>query len=274
MKKKQLLLLILTMMLLPMTVVAQSSDAAYPIGSDWTNDSPDNEDKGLAVSIGIERYTDPEYGGGCGRIYVYDRATGNDILRANLYYAGKGLNGNMGNGIYYFKVKTNNGKTGQLGLKKNKDADLVFVSATGIMEGQPFLKESLWRREGCGHYVDPTPQANNERELLSLLREADKDPDISTPGFGNRRLYINSHAKLDPSKPKYAKPKGTVAVVIRNSRSIKATKNGDLKPGKTLLVVDEYDGWCQVRLGESTFGWVPLSAVTLTNVQGTAAVIK
>lgn len=180
----------------------------------------------------------------------------------------------MGNGIYYFKVQTNNGKTGTVGLKKNKDADLVFVSATGIMEGQPFLKETLWRREGCGHYVDPTPQANNERELLSLLREADKDPDISTPGFGNRRQYINAHAKLNPLKPKYAKPKAKVAVDVRKTRNKNAASLGKLKVGQTLPVVDEYDGWCHVRISEREFGWVPLSAVTLTNTQGTAAVIK
>lgn len=82
---KQLLFLILTLMILPLTASAQSCDAAYPIGSDWTNESPGNENEGLTVRIGIERYTDPEYGGGCGGIRVYDNATGNDILEANFY---------------------------------------------------------------------------------------------------------------------------------------------------------------------------------------------
>lgn len=268
MKKIHIFIIIMALALMPIAVCAQSCDGAYPAGSDWTNDSPGNEDEGLAVGVAIERYTDPEYNGGCGKIFVYDKKTGKDVFEANLFYAGKGLKGNIGNGIYYFDVKTVNGKTGRIGVKKDADANLVFVTATGVMEGQPFLSESLWRREGCGRYVDPTPQANNDKELLEMLRLADQDPDISTPGFGDRKLFIRAHSGLIPDRVVYAKPKGQEQVNIRKSYN-NPVSLGPLKVGQTLPVVDEYNGWCQVRMGEREFGWVPLKDVTLTNETAT-----
>ena len=103
---------------------------------------------------------------------------------------------------------------------------------------------------------------SSEKELLDALRLSLKDPRADVEGFGNLRQFINAHAKLDPNKPKYAKPKGTGSINIREKANATAAKIGELKAGETVLVTDEFNGWCQIKTNEKQTGWVSLSVVT------------
>ena len=117
---------------------------------------------------------------------------------------------------------------------------------------------------GNGAAYDPTPYATTNKELLEALKEGIANGS-RLEGFGNVRQFITAHTNLTSGKMKYAKCKGTSSINIRKSGEANAEKIAELKPGTTLLVFDEYDGWCQVRLNENQHGWVSLSVVTLTN---------
>ena len=210
----------------------------------------------------------------CGSFTVIDNKTEKTLVEGTLYYDGKGLTTNyLPSGVYFFKVKTTNGQTSRFGLrrivKKSGDGYIVtlkYESVTGALQNHPFLKETLGSAPGSiGRYADTTPDAYTEKELLQALR--DSDPEAAVYGFGNRRQYIAAHAGLNPSKTKYAKPKGTSSINIRGRGIATANKVGELQPGQTLPVVDEYNGWCQVCIADNKFGWVSLSVVTLTNTQ-------
>lgn len=252
---------------------AQSCDAAYPEGN-WINELPGVDDeRPYYVDISVHRVTeiDKEHQNrrNCGYMVVTDNKTEKTIYEGHLNYAGKGFENGLGNGKYYFKVNTSNGQEHVLELKKTGDG-LQMVSLTGPMGNHAFLKESCFQAPLNGSWTPATIEPTTESELLESLKDAlndyDKDRiDYRTRGFGNVRQYINTHAKLDPTKPKYLKPKGTGSINIRNSRSTTAAKVGELKPGQTLLVLDEFDGWCQAQLDANKSGWVSLSVVTLTN---------
>lgn len=281
--QKQIILIFGAIILLPITASAQSCDAAYPENI-WVNEWEGWTDaRPYGVEIEVKRVTEPNAENhnrqDCGYITVVDNKTQKTILSGYLTYCCKGLNNNMSNGIYFFNIAASDGTTPKIGLKRTKDG-MEMVSMTGAMANHPFIKEKFFEMPGrSGTWIPVGAYATTEKELLDNLRGALKDYDKDraaerTRGFGNVRTYINAHAKLNPLKPKYAKPKANVAIDVRKTRNKNAASLGKLKVGQTLPVVDEYDGWCQVRISESEFGWVPLSAVTLTNVQGVAAVIK
>jgi SH3-like domain-containing protein len=260
-----------------MAGMAQSCDFEYPIGT-WVNCIPgeeENSGKAFSLWMEIERETKPieemNNHKGCGYLTVTDNKTEKDVFYGALSYVGKGLSNGVGNGVYYFEVTTKDGKTGQVGIrKKNNGGNIVFVNPTGVMAKLSYLNDVVFNFTNCtGRYCDPTLDATTLKDFYEGIRDA--EPDASIPGFANRKLYVNSHIRLTPGKPYYAKPKGASAINIRDQRNATAAKMGELSPGNTLLVVDEYDGWCQVKLGDKQYGWVSLSVVTLTNTKGTSA---
>lgn len=278
MKKKQLLLLVLVLMMLPLTVGAQSSDAAYPMGEWQTSTMNENITPKYFVSLSVDRETVPDENfdnrPGCGMIRIYNYKTDEELFRGQLTYAGKEVRNSIGTGTYYFNVTTAQGKTCTISVNASRTPMII---GTGELKDHPAFDEEITLVPGAligtGGEVYGM-WCESEKQLLDDLRNALTDRRSHTVGFGNLRQYINAHAKLDPSKPKYAKPKAQTAVVIRKTANKNAASLGQLKPGYTLLVVDEFNGWCQVQIGQNAFGWVPLQSVTLTNIQGTAAVIK
>lgn len=253
---------------------AQSCDAAYPF-SGWVNELPGTGDAPYWVEVDVNRETAPnnDFSGrkGCGSISVTDSKTEKELYLGQLNYAGKGFNSDgSSNGTYYFDVRTMDGKTAKLGMKKTEDGLAVTLMSGQIPGSSEFHNKVLNQIPPNGTWTPVGAEAMTEKELLDDLRDAltdyDKERSVHrTKGFGNVKQYIAAHANLDPSKPKYAKPKGAGAVNIRATASTTASKVYDLKPGETLLVTDEFDGWCQVRLGQDKTGWVSLSVVTLTN---------
>ena len=271
-------------MLLTMSTAteAQSCDAAYPLGW-WINQLPGDEDEGedeasgspFYVEIHINRVTELDNEIGvvcCGTIGVVGE-NDKDIIGGPLLYAGKGLNSDgTSNGVYNFDIIGKGTKNERIGLRQ-RDDKLEFVSYTGPEANSPFMKEKMFMGPASGSWLPVGYGWDDEKGLLECLRDAlnDYDKDRTahrTRGFGNVRQYIAAHANLNPALPKYAKPKGAGAINIRDKASTTAEKVAELKPGETLLVIDEYDGWCQVKLGEDKTGWVSLSVVTLTNTKG------
>lgn len=260
-----------------MNVQAQSSDAAYPLHL-WVNEIAGNNERPIYVEISVERVTeaDENFSGrkGCGSISVTDNKTEKTVFEGQLNYAGKDLNDEgVGTGIYYFDIRTKNGKTGKIGLRKLSNMDLEITSVTGDISSQPFVKEKFFLAPINGTWIPVGVQSYSESNLLDDLRLALEDYDqdrieFRTKGFGNVKQFISAHTKLDSSMPIYAKPKGNGAINIRANGNTTAAKVGELKPGETLLVTDEYDGWCQVRLADDKSGYVSLSVVTLTNTAG------
>lgn len=243
------------------TCMAQSTDAAYPIGR-WQTD----QEKKVSVELYITREAESP-SGSCGTITAYNNETDKDVFEGALIYDGKGMENDMSNGIYYFKVQMKNGSSSRIGVKKSTEGASI-ISVTGSLKDSPYLKEKFGETNySNGSLYDNTPFATNEKELIDALKEAERD-NLHTPGFGNRKLYISTHEKLDPSKPKYAKAKGTGAINIRAKANAQAAKVGELKPNETLLVTNEYNGWCEVKLNEKTTGWISLTVVALTNVPG------
>ena len=246
---------------------AQSSDANYPMGN-WQTKTEDNANVKYYVIMEIFRETSSD--GSCGSLRIDDYDKDVTLYEAMLTYVGKELNGFMGNGTYIFNAKSEKGSS-TLRINASRTP---MITATGELKDHPALKQEMTLCPGAwigtggnvfGMY------SSSEKELIDELREAVKDQRIPTHGFGNLQQYINAHATLDPTKPKFAKPKGTGAINIREKASTTAAKIGELKPGQTLPVIDEYNGWCQVMLSEKEFGWVSLSVVTLTNVEGKSA---
>jgi SH3-like domain-containing protein len=277
---KRHLLPFLLFALCPLVGSAQSSDAAYPEGT-WISELPAEEyEKPYFIEVDVKRVTerDEDHDGivGCGYIIVSDNKTDKTILEGPLTYAGKGLENGMGNGVYFFSVKAKSGQTLKLGVRKTADLDLKFVSLTGALSSHPFLKDVLRLAPLNGTWTPASIEPCTEKELLENLREAlnDNDKDrmaYRTRGYGDVRQFIKAHQGLNPSLPKYAKPKGTGAINIRKERSTSAAIVGELPAGQSLLVVDEYDGWCQVWTSDKKYGWVSLSVVTLSNNKGVAA---
>jgi len=264
-----------------MNMAAQSTDAAYPENI-WMNDYPGIvEDRPYSIYIEVKRVIEPnsENNGrkDCGSIEVTDNKTEKDIISGFLTYAGKGMKDNMGDGVYYFDIATDKGTTSKVGLKRVGEGNMAIVSLTGLPADHPLFKEKCFTEPGrTGSYIPVGAYAETEKDMLDCLRSALNDYDKEriaerTRGYGDVKQYINAHAKLDPTKPKYLKSKSGGAVNIRESRSTSAAKIGEVKAGQTLLVIDEYDGWCQVDMGNGQKGWVSLSVVTLTNTPAAAA---
>lgn len=266
--------------LCPFVGSAQSSDAAYPEGS-WISELPAEEyEKPYFIEVDVKRVTerDEDHDGivDCGYIIVSDNKTDKTILEGPLTYAGKGLENGMGNGVYFFSVKAKSGQTLQLGVRKTADLDLKFVSLTGKLSSHPFLKDVLRLAPLNGSWTPATIEPCTEKELLDNLKAALDDDDkdrvaYRTRGYGDVRQYIKAHQGLNPNLPKYAKPKGPRAISLRAARSTSAAIVGELPAGQSMLVADEYDGWCQVWSSEKKYGWVNLSAVTLSNNKGVTA---
>lgn len=264
------------LVLMPLALSAQSSDAAYPEGT-WINELPGEENRPYNVEIQVKRVTEKveDYDGliGCG----YIRVSGNNVeYEGLLTYHGKGLKSGVGNGIYYFDVKTKDGHTDLLGIKKTADLDLRITSITGAMADNAFKKETLFLSPMNGSWTPATIEVMTEKELLKALQDAQDDYDkdriaYRTRGYGNVQQYIKAHKGLNANQPKYAKVKGTAAVAILEKSDESSEKTSEMKAGQPLLVVDEYNGWCQVKLGTGKYGWVPLSSVTLTNNGGSTS---
>lgn len=245
-------------------VKAQSCDARYPMG-EWQTRTDDKDPK-YFVSLSV--YRDK---GVCGSLSIGDYKTEEGLFDGDLTYAGKEMKDNMPTGTYYFNVKTESGKPCTISVNGSRKP---VITATGELKDHPAFKEDIIHCPGLlmgtGGYTH-AQYMESEKALLDDLRHAVKDSRVPTEGFGNLQQFINAHAKLDFTKPKYLKPKGAGAINIRKEASATAAKIGELKPGQTLLVIDEFDGWCQVQLDEQTKGWVSLSVVSLTNTPSAAA---
>lgn len=265
---KKLAFLGLTM-LTAINIMAQSSDAAYPVGA-WQTDF----EKDFMVDLFIERTAKPDidFGNkvGCGQLTIYNNGMDKELYKGMLTYAGKTQAGNSAS-VYYFDVLSKQNKTSRIAIKKllndnpNKGNELKaqIVKATGDLANNTMIKNDFY--SVGGGVSDQTVGVMTEKELLETLEKA-LENGWKVEGFGNVRQFIYAHAKLDPSKRKYVKCKSTTSVNIRQQPNAQAIKIGELKPNTTLLVVDEYDGWCQVKLGEKQFGWISLTVVTLTNI--------
>ena len=261
-----------------MSTRAQSCDGAYPEGyfdSEW----PEYEGtKPYAVDLQVLRVVDvintdnePALNGkrGCGYISVTNNKTNRTEIAAVLTYAGKGLEGDMGNGVYYFNLQATDGKSSKMGLKLT-ELGVKIMSLTSPFASHPIVGMEVSQMPPNGSWTPVGVEARTDADILDALRGAldDYDKDrvqYRTRGFGNAQQFISAHRNLDSTKPKYLKSKGTGAINIRKDPSTTAAKVGELPAGQTLLVVDEYDGWCQVKIDNQQFGWVSLSVVTLTN---------
>lgn len=263
MKKSRRCYVMLAMLALSgLKVNAQSTDALYPMG-EWQTVVPE-EGKAPKYFVGLS--IDREKGE-CGVLSITEYETDKSVFSGSLTYAGKEMKNDMPTGTYYFNVKTEQGKVYTISVNGGRKP---LIIGTGELKDHPaFMDEISFFPSLLGGTAGEVfaQYCETEKELLDDLRMYLKDRRIPVVGFGNVQQYINAHAKLDPSKPKYLKPKGTGAINIRREASTTAAKVGELKPGQTLLVIDEYDGWCQVRLNEKESGWVSLSVVTLTNTQ-------
>lgn len=274
--KRSLTIAILTMF--GMVCMAQSSEAGYPVGT-WQSDPDGNE---AFVDITIERISnpDPNFGNkkSCGVLSI----EGKTPYKAMMTYAGRGLDKNgMCVDVFYFNVINKQSRTSCIGVQKfastpeeyGNGVKIKIVSVTGDLANNPAMKQQLYAvGGGNGAAYDPTPFIMKDKELLDALQEGVGE-NWTMRGFGNARQYIAAHAKLTPGKPKYAKCKGAGSINIRKSGDANAEKIGELKPGTTLPVVDEYDGWCQVRMSDKQFGWVSLSVVALTNTPSATTTI-
>lgn len=262
-------LTIATMLLLATLSLAQSSEAGYPVGT-WQS----NPEAKVFVDITIERLVtpDPTFGNklSCGSLSI----DGTPSCEAMLTYAGRGLDKDgMPMNTFFFNVITKNNKRSQIVVQKMAKAEneygnyvkIKIIKVTGDLASNPALKQQLYSvGTGNGAAYDPTPWVLTDIELLDALKEGLTNG-WRMNGFGNVRQYVNAHAKLTPGMPKYAKCKSTGSINIRKSGEANAEKIGELKSGTTLLVLDEYNGWVQVKMEERKFGWVSLSVVALTN---------
>jgi hypothetical protein len=253
--------------------MAQSSDARYPMGVWQTNGSDESANQSIYF-VNMEIFRENEYDGGyngqkgCGTFDITAADSDKEYYSGVLTYAGKEMKDGVPTGTYYFYVTSKQGKSCTIDVNASRSPMII---ATGELKDHPALKDPIILIPGALSGTGGETHAmycETEKDLLDDLRFAVKDRRTKTPGFGNLQQYINAHAKLLPNKSKYAKTKGTGTINIRSSRSATATKVGELKPDQTLLVIDEFDGWCQVQLDENKNGWVSLSVVTLTNTQG------
>jgi hypothetical protein len=258
------------MLLMAAGVSAQSSSASYPEGN-WQTEYAEGNNK-YYVIMEIER--EQEKNGICGSLSITDVNTDKEVYSADLTYAMRGMQNDVPTGIYYFNVKSDKGRESSIGVKRGNGTNgsgKIIVSATGELKDHPALKQSY---NACFPEMIEIPSRNvsSEQELIGRLRRAIASKEEITGYGSNPQLYVNAHSQLNHSKPIYAKPKGTGAINIRKQRDAKSEKIGELPAGKSLLIVDEFDGWCQVKMSEKETGWVSLSVVTLTNTEGTPAI--
>lgn len=269
--KKQLILGLMTLM--SVCVMAQSSEAGYPVGN-WQNMSDNNP---YEIDIYIERASspNPEFGNkmSCGTIDISD-SNEKSVVNGILTYRSRSLDKDgMCTNTFNFNVQTKQGKTFMIGFKKmlndNQEqgnrTKIKIMKVTGDFANHPAFKNELYSvGAGNGDAFDPTPWVVDEKELMEALKEGLVNG-YKLQGFGNVRQYVNAHAKLVPGQPRYAKCKATSPINIRKKPEANSDKIGELPPGTTLYVVDEYNGWVQVRMAEKKYGWVSLSVIALTN---------
>ena len=267
------LFILFGMALISLNGLAQSCDAAYPVGP-WQT----HYDYDLLAEIALDRETkpNPDFGNkrGCGVLTIYNNNTSKTIFEGIMTYVGKPADKNgFPMPIYFFDIVSKQGKKSQMALQKfaskegsyGNGLEINVIKVTGELANDTILKKPLYVVGAGNGQTDVTIYTLGEKELLDELNSAVKTKYGQTPGFGNTRLFVNAHAKLDPNKYKYAKCKGSAAVVLRESGNAQSKKVGDLKPGTTLLVMDEYNGWCMLKMENGNAGYASLSAVTLTN---------
>ncbi len=248
--------------------MAQSSEAGYPVG-EWQDDDETNR---YFTSIIIER--EIEDGTSCGVFAIGNQKTERIDIEGSLYYEGRELDKNgMATNVFLFNGETEQGQKFQIGLKKSLNDNpnkgnrtkVTVVPKKGELANHPAFKGDLYSvGAAMGAAFDPTMWVVDDAELIEALKGGIIDG-LDLRGFGNVRQFVNSHKNLTSGQPKYVKCKSTTSVNIRNDHDSRAPKIGELKPGMTLYVVDEYNGWCQVQLAEYAYGWVSLSVVALTN---------
>lgn len=258
--------------------IAQSSEAGYPVGN-WQSDPDANIF--VDMTINRESYPDPNFGNklSCGTL-TFD---GKPDYEAMIKYIGRGVDNNgMPGKTFFFNVISKDNKTSKISiLKMPKEENeygnatkIKFVKVTGDLANNPALKQQLYSvGAGNGAAFDPTPWVVTDKELIDALKDGVANG-LNITGFGNVRQYISAHDKLEPGKFKYAKCKGTGNINIRKEGDAKADKIAELKPGTTLLVNDEYNGWCKVKLKDNHYGWVSLSVVTLTNTPSAVTMVQ
>lgn len=261
------------MTLMSVVCMAQSSEAGYPVGN-WQNMAEGNL---YDLDIWIDRISslNSDYGNkmSCGTIEITD-SKGKSVVEGILTYGARSLDKEgMCTNTFYFNVLTKQGKNFMIGLKKmlndNQEqgnrTKIRITKVTGDLANHPAFKNELYSvGAGNGAAFDPTPWVVDEKELMEALKEGLANG-YKLQGFGNVRQYVNAHAKLVPGQPRYAKCKATSPINIRKKPEANADKIGELPPGTTLYVVDEYNGWVQVRMADKKYGWVSLSVIALTN---------
>lgn len=274
-KLKSLLVLSVALFIMGTKAQAQSTDARYPMGVWQSIEDGEVSTHKYFVNMMVfrENTSDEGFNGrkGCGSISITENNSDKEIFSGLLVYAGKEMKNDVPTGTYWFTVISEQGKTSTIAVNASQTP---MVTATGELKDHPALKYELRLIPDALGGTGGGPVAmytESEKDLLDDLRDAIRDRRFTAEGFGNLQQYVNAHAKLVPNKPKYLKPKGTGSINIRSGRSTTAAKVGELKPGQTLLVIDEFDGWCQVKMDENTSGWVSLSVVTLTNTPSKAA---
>ena len=275
--KKQLLLA--SMALFCVTGMAQSSEAGYPVGN-WQNCE---EDGRYCVDICIDREMDKEYMTYCGTITIDDQQTNKHVCEGSLIYIGRDVDNNgMSTDVYNFEIVNGENKRGSIGIRKmlNNKPDqgnrtkVQIVSVTGDFANHPAFKLEVYSvGAGNGAAFDPTPWVVNDKELMEALKEGVANG-YSLKGFGNVRQYINAHAKLIPGQPKYAKCKAANAINIRLTPDARSQKLGELPPGTTLYVADEFNGWCKVHMFGKQYGWVSLNVINLTNTPSNNTILS
>mgnify|MGYP002624580502 CR=1 FL=1 len=250
---KKIYLLTAVLAVSGLKALAQSTDARYPMGAWQTPLDGDGPSPALFVDLYVGRECE---NGECGSLTISETETDKVLFDGSLTYAGKEMKDDMPTGTYYFKVTTSQGDTCSISVNGSRKP---LIIGTGALKDHPALKSDIVLCPGLLAGSGGGPVAmyqESEKSLLDDLRLAMRDHRMTAEGFGNLQQYVNAHATLDPSKPKYAKPKGTGAINIRREASTTAAKIAELKPGQTLLVTDELNGWCQVRLDGDAQGWV------------------
>lgn len=275
--KKSLVLSI--MVLMSVSGMAQSSEAGYPVGN-WQNCK---EDSKFCIDILIEREIEPENMPYCGSITIEDLQANKQVCDGSLIYIGRNIDANgMSTDVYNFEIVNDQNKRGSIGIRKmlNDNPDqgnrtkAQIVSVTGDFANHPAFKLEVYSvGAGNGDGFDPTLWVVDDKELIEALKEG-LTSGWSLGGFGNVKQYINAHAKLIPGQPKYAKCKAANEINIRQEPDTKSSKIGQLPPGTTLYVADEFNGWCKVHMFGKQYGWVSLSVINLTNTPSNTTTIS
>ena len=272
------LLSIAIMLMSALAGMAQSSDLYYPMGGWHSTYNEENEGKDY-LQIFIHRVSEEVTGykvnSSCGELHYgeYD---------AILKYISRGMDQTgRPNNVFSFVAIDGQGHESQLDIEKimgDESPSVKIVTLEGYLARKIHIKQVLTpcMYANGSHWYDFTFEAQNYKQFLDALQDGAKAEDELKKsgeteyipvikGFGNLRQFINAHQNLTYGKPVYAKCKGNSAVNIRSKGDISAQKVGELLPNTSLLVVDEYDGWCQLHMDGNKFGWVKLSTVMLSN---------